>query len=133
MPVSDPHVTDNLEVDRLLRPVKLEVDANVEQADASSYPVHVTLEAVPPPSEFANGDIRSGLYRSNLFVNRANGINGVDGVNGRTDSEEELERQVVHCKYLVGCDGAHSWVRRSVYNALFVCLPESRPADEACF
>lgn len=94
---------DDLEVDRLLRPVKLEIDADIEQADASAYPIHVTLEAVPPPTEIANGDIKSGLYRSNLFGN---------GSNGHTDVDENLETQVVHCKYLVGCDGAHSWVRK---------------------
>jgi phenol 2-monooxygenase len=94
---------DDLGVDRLLRPVKLEIDADIEQADASAYPIHVTLEAVPPPTEIANGDIKSGLYRSNLFSN---------GSNGHTDVDENLETQVVHCKYLVGCDGAHSWVRK---------------------
>lgn len=103
---------DNLEVDRLLRPIKLEVDADVDQADSSMYPIHVTLEAVPAPAEIANGDITSGLYRSNLFVNGTSGAHESNGVNGHADPEEEFERQVVHCKYLVGCDGAHSWVRK---------------------
>lgn len=111
----------NVEVERLLRPIKLEVDEDIEDADASAFPIHVTLEHLPPPKEVANGDIRSGLYRSNLFVNGANGTNGthgtngtngVNGLHGHTDLHEELETEIVHCKYLIGCDGAHSWVRK---------------------
>jgi len=67
----------------------------------------VTLKKLPPPpeSEWANGDIKSGLYRSNLFTDES--TTAGNEVNGDHSAEE-----TVRCKYLVGCDGARSWVRK---------------------
>lgn len=75
--------------------------------DTSAYPITVTLKKLPPPAELANGDIKSGMYRSNLFVDESS--TAANDVNGDHSGEE-----VVKCKYLVGCDGARSWVRKNL-------------------
>jgi phenol 2-monooxygenase len=90
-----------LEVERLLTPVKMEVDAGA-LGDPAAYPVTVTLKRLPAPEEWANGDVKSGLYRSNLFADEGK----------KEEAEEEEETETVLCKYLVGCDGARSWVRK---------------------
>lgn len=97
---------DNLEVDRLLTPTSFSVD-EAALDDPSAYPVTVTLKSLPPPAEVANGDVKSGMYRSNLFVDESS--TAANDVNGNHSEEE-----TVHCKYLVGCDGARSWVRKSL-------------------
>jgi len=42
------------------------------------------------------------MYRSNLFATEENGVNGDD------TSDDE----VVNAKFVIGCDGARSWVRK---------------------
>lgn len=97
---------NGLEVDRLLEPTSLVVDEkNLGNPDA--FPVTVTLKRLPAPKELANGDVQSGMYRSNLFTDESQ-TKGND-VEGDHSGEE-----VVHCKYLVGCDGARSWVRKTL-------------------
>lgn len=97
---------NDLEVERLLTPTSMTVDES-KLNDPSAYPVTVTLKKLPPPAELANGDVKSGMYRSNLFVDESS--TAANNVDGSHDGEE-----TVNCKYLVGCDGARSWVRKSL-------------------
>ena len=96
---------DNLHVERLTMPESLEVDEE-KLADTSGYPITVTLKKLPPPKDWGNGDVKSGLYRSNLFAPEEAKPNGVNGHN------DEVE--TIQCKYVVGCDGARSWVRKYI-------------------
>lgn len=98
-------VIDNLEVERLMSPTSLIVDDN-KLSDTDAYPVTLTVKKLPPPKEFANGDVKSGMYRSNLFAHEE-ASNGPTTNGYHTEDEETL-----HCKYVVGCDGARSWVRK---------------------
>lgn len=84
-----------MHVERLLAPRALEVDEGQE------YPVRVELHSVPSPEGW---DVRSGLYRSNIRV---------DNSYARSETTSAVA-EIVRCKYLVGCDGAHSWVRRTI-------------------
>jgi len=92
---------NNVEVERLLQPVDLQVDRQ-KLDDSSSFPISVTVQTLPPPEQLGNGDVQSGLYRSNLFA---------------TEQPHEADRgaqEVIRCRYVVGCDGARSWVRRQL-------------------
>lgn len=84
--------TDDMTVERLLAPKDMKVE------EGKDYPVTVTLQSVSPPKEY---DVTNGTYRSNVRVD--------DGYTLRPDGDP---CEIVHCKYLVGCDGAHSWVRK---------------------
>ncbi|BEI87291.1 uncharacterized protein CcaverHIS019_0100090 [Cutaneotrichosporon cavernicola] len=97
---------NNLEVERLITPTSFKVD-EASLDDNAAYPITVTLKKLTPPAEWANGDVKSGMYRSNLFTDESQ--TAVNAVNADHSGEE-----TVHCKYLVGCDGARSWVRKNL-------------------
>lgn len=84
-----------MHVERLLAPRAMNV------VEGEEYPVRVELHSVPPPEGW---DVRSGLYRSNIRV---------DDSYSRSETTSAVS-EIVRCKYPVGCDGAHSWVRRSI-------------------
>lgn len=88
-------------------PTALRIDESCVD-DEDAYPVHVTLrhlteEEATPTQRLSN--LQDGLYRSNL-------------------SEDDTERllastvgageETIRAKYVVGCDGAHSWVRKTL-------------------
>lgn len=64
------------------------------------YPVTVELQDVALPEGW---DEKDGTYRSNVVD---------DSYSARIEDGQTCE--IVKCKYLVGCDGAHSWVRKQL-------------------
>ena len=76
-------------------------------SNPNAYPIKVTVKRVPLPK--SDGDERSGLYRSNLFTQDENIIR----TNGNGYHEDQ-EKEELHCRYVVGCDGARSWVRQQL-------------------
>ncbi|KAI5861686.1 putative phenol 2-monooxygenase [Durotheca rogersii] len=101
-----------LQVERAILPESLEVDAS-KVDDDSAHPVTVKLrhlsEEESTPQQQVNGSkVSDGLFRSSLVYE---------------DDEEDLIRksqsraetsEIVHAKYVIGCDGARSWTRRSL-------------------
>lgn len=97
-----------IKVERMVIPTSLSIDEQkIEDDDA--YPLTVTLrnlseEEATPTQRLSN--LRDGLFRSNL----AN-----DDVGSKIEKQNEQEdtrEEVVRAKYVVGCDGAHSWTRK---------------------
>ncbi|KAK3312728.1 phenol 2-monooxygenase [Apodospora peruviana] len=88
-------------VERPFLPESLEIGGDEE------YPVKVVLRKLPDdkagPEQFGH-KVQNGLYRQ--FEGDQNQQNGVDS------QEDSLE--VVRAKYVLGCDGAHSWVRKQL-------------------
>lgn len=93
-------------------PESLTIDESKVDDDAA-YPVTVKLrqlneeESTPPQAANAS-KVADGLFRSNLVQN---------------DDEDDLIRkskaragdsEIVHAKYVIGCDGARSWTRRQL-------------------
>ncbi|CAK7208794.1 hypothetical protein SCUCBS95973_000228 [Sporothrix curviconia] len=89
--------------------------------DATAYPVTVTLrhlsEAEATPTQMLSG-ARDGLFRSNLDPSDDTAIPprkthasdaGLSAASAAAEDEE-----VVQCKYVVGCDGAHNWTRKAL-------------------
>jgi phenol 2-monooxygenase len=77
----------------------------------SSHPITVTLSrlaSTKPPTE---ADLKSGLYRSNMFAPSEAPTAPTDG-QGR--DANVVAKEDVRCRYLVGCDGARSWVRKEL-------------------
>ncbi|MCJ1441242.1 MAG: hypothetical protein MMC23_001728 [Stictis urceolatum] len=105
----------DISVERGVLPESLSID-EAKVKDFSAYPITIKLrrlnedEATPAQGnshtvgEEAPAD---GLYRSNLA-----GDDTDDLLNKASDSGgcEEL----VHAKFMIGCDGAHSWTRRQL-------------------
>ncbi|KAI9860964.1 MAG: hypothetical protein M1830_006208, partial [Pleopsidium flavum] len=99
----------SIEVERGVLPVELELD-NSKVDDVNAYPVTVQVrhlgddEATP----VQNGtNVPDGLFRSNLAKDDTDDlIRRSRGKNGTTE--------VIRAKYMIGCDGAHSWTRRQL-------------------
>jgi len=102
-----------ISVERGVMPTKLELDeALVEDPDA--YPITITLrhlteeEATPKQTATsANGAaIEDGLFRSNMTADDTEDMIRKAELNNKANTVE-----VVKAKYVLGADGAHSWVR----------------------
>jgi phenol 2-monooxygenase len=76
-----------------------------DDVNSTEYPITVKLRHLP--TSVSNGtskeDSKSGLYRSNLFAT------DVRSAAPETDKEAD---EVISARYMVGCDGARSWVRK---------------------
>lgn len=105
------NLNPTLPIDRGVLAEALEIDQSAA-ADPNAYPVSVKLRHLP--LEEANATVgatsaagTSGLATSNLmgenweaYANRSNGLKG--------------QIETVQAKYVLGCDGAHSWVRSQI-------------------
>jgi phenol 2-monooxygenase len=103
-----PTTAGNLEVERAVRPFSLEIDkSKVDDPDA--YPVTVQLqhltEEEATPSQF--GPTADGLFRSYIF--KDDELDAKPRISPNAGNSE-----VVHAKYVLGCDGARSWTRTYV-------------------
>lgn len=100
-----------LQVERGVIAEKLEFDDKLA-ADPQAYPITVTLrtlgeEEANPSPVYGSAGIRDGLFRSNLAPDDWEDlINRSKAKAGKTD--------VVKAKYIIGCDGAHSWTRKQL-------------------
>ncbi|RYP15618.1 hypothetical protein DL765_005597 [Monosporascus sp. GIB2] len=104
--------TNSIQVERGVLPESLKID-ETKVDDDTAYPVtvklrHLTEEEATPQQQISGSRIEDGIFRSNL-MNR--------------DDEEDLIRksasrggscETVHAKYVIGCDGARSWTRRTL-------------------
>ncbi|KAJ9306197.1 hypothetical protein DTO217A2_4313 [Paecilomyces variotii] len=106
----------DITVERGVMPETLEIE-DVSPKDREAYPVKVTLrylseeEATPATahSTTKNGTVQSGLFRSNLTADDTEELLKAAQKSPRSGSTE-----VVRAKYVIGCDGAHSWIRRQL-------------------
>lgn len=100
-----------IKVERGVIPEEMVIqDADLE--DHSTYPVAVTVrylsedEATPP--QFGH-KTANGLFRSFLTTAEE------DDAHYRVpEGKEAGQRERIKCKYVIGCDGAHSWTRRQL-------------------
>lgn len=85
---------------------KLPIEMTIEDADANdteAYPVKVKVktlaETEAQPDQFGQ-KVANGLFRQ---------------FDGEADtSNEEGDIEVINAKYVIGCDGAHSWTRKQL-------------------
>ncbi|KAI1173793.1 FAD binding domain-containing protein [Nemania sp. FL0916] len=102
--------TQPLQVERMVVPTSLSINEDEVNND-DAYPVTVTLrhlqeEEATPTQQLSN--LSDGLFRSNLAKDDVASI--IEQSNNRSNIREE----VVKAKYVVGCDGAHSWTRKTL-------------------
>lgn len=101
-----------LVVERAILPLSIDLDEPLAE-DPSAYPITLKLrhlseeEAAPEQSIAGQGKAGDGLFRSNLSPD------DTEELTKRTSGMEGRE-EVVKAKYVIGCDGAHSWVRKQL-------------------
>ncbi|KAI1080402.1 FAD binding domain-containing protein [Whalleya microplaca] len=100
-----------LAVERMVQPTALAID-ETRVHDDDTYPVTVTLrrlaeDEATPVQRLSN--LADGMFRSNLA-----GDDGEEVLRARTGDGEVGEEEVVRARYVVGCDGAHSWTRKAL-------------------
>lgn len=99
-----------IKVERGVIPESLEIDeAKVEDTDA--YPITIKLrhltETTSRPSQPKGTTIQNGFWQSNLIEDDTEKI--LQKSQERSDTTE-----TVRAKYVIGCDGAHSWTRKQI-------------------
>ncbi|KAH6205231.1 hypothetical protein HBI42_165500 [Parastagonospora nodorum] len=105
------HSKGCLNVERGVLPESLHIADTCADHSADNYPItvqlrHLSEEEAKPAQSKASG-VSDGLFRSNLAED------DTDDLIGRS-REKEGQTEVVQAKYMVGCDGAHSWTRRQL-------------------
>ena len=99
----------NIEIERGVLPEELELDhSNLEDFDA--HPVNIKVkhlnddEATPAQT---GSNVPDGLFRSNLAKDDTDDLI-------RNSRGKEGSTEIIRSKYMIGCDGAHSWTRRQL-------------------
>lgn len=106
------HSHDQIRVERAVLPESLHIDQQA-CADHSpdNYPITVTLrhlsEQEATPLQSKASAVSDGLFRSNLADDDTDDLIA-------KSREKEGTTETVRARYLVGCDGAHSWTRRQL-------------------
>jgi len=103
----------DIRVERGILPESMKFDV-AKADDDDAYPIEVTLrhlteeEATPrAAATSANGSaVQDGLFRSNLTPDDTADLLAASKLKDKAGSVE-----TIRAKYVVGCDGAHSWVR----------------------
>ncbi|KAF2125226.1 hypothetical protein P153DRAFT_349644 [Dothidotthia symphoricarpi CBS 119687] len=103
------HSKDGIRVERAVLPESLHIDeAACDDHSPDNYPITVKLrhltedEAMPAQSK--GSGVGDGLFRSNLAEDDTEELIS-------KSREKEGSTETVRAKYMVGCDGAHSWTR----------------------
>ena len=98
-----------IEIERGILPEQLEID-HFKAEDDRAYPIKLKIrrlddnEANPDQSSVS---IPNGLFRSSLAKDDTDDLI-------RKNRGKEGTTEVISAKYMVGCDGAHSWTRRQL-------------------
>ncbi|KAF1344306.1 FAD binding domain protein [Delphinella strobiligena] len=103
----------DITVERGVLPISFEFDDS-KAADFEAYPITVTIkhlsETEATPQQHAPGNngkaIQDGLFRSNLAPDDTAELIRAANLHNKAN-----ETEVIKAKFMVGCDGAHSWVR----------------------
>merc|ERR1711939_22559 len=105
----------DIEVERGVLPESLTFDESKAE-DLDAYPIKVVLqhltdeEANPDQHAATNGTATSdGLFRSNMAADDTQELLKKASTNGKAGT-----RETVKAKYMIGCDGAHSWTRNQL-------------------
>ena len=99
----------DIQVERGVLPEQLDIDHSKAE-DLDAYPIRVRVrhlddDEATPFQQSTN--VPDGLFRSSLAKDDTDDlIRRSQGKNGTTE--------VIRTKYMIGCDGAHSWTRRQL-------------------
>ena len=99
----------DIRVERGVLPESLSLDKSKAE-DNEAYPItiklrHLTEEEATPAQNLTS--VPDGLFRSSLAKDDTDDLL-------RSGQDKQGQTETVHAKYMIGCDGAHSWTRRQL-------------------
>lgn len=97
------HGNSDIDVERLKEPVRLEIDELLVRSK-HRYPIAAEIQCV---------ELNHTVQAMGIASRAGQGPRGSLEVRKPSvdDREEGFNGELIHCKYMIGCDGAHSWVR----------------------
>ncbi|KAB8290040.1 hypothetical protein EYC80_010366 [Monilinia laxa] len=106
----------NIRVERGVLPERFTFD-ETKVEDPNAYPIEVILQHLKdsqsnPEQDQATADgasVSDGLFRSNMAADDTEELLNKAHKNGLAGTSEKIK-----AKYMIGCDGAHSWTRRQL-------------------
>ena len=106
------HSKDTLRVERAVLPESLHIaEDRVDDHSPDNYPVTVQLryltEDEAKPAQSKGSGVKDGLFRSNLAEDDTEDLIA-------NSKQKQGSTETVKAKYVVGCDGAHSWTRKQL-------------------
>ncbi|KAL5113249.1 hypothetical protein ACEQ8H_008889 [Pleosporales sp. CAS-2024a] len=105
------HSKGTLRVERAVLPESLHIAEGCEDHSPDNYPITVQLrhltEEEATPAQSKSSSVNDGLFRSNLADDDTDDLIAAS-------REKAGQSEIVHARYMVGCDGAHSWTRRQL-------------------
>ncbi|KAI4609287.1 hypothetical protein J4E80_008536 [Alternaria sp. BMP 0032] len=106
------HSKDTLRVERAVLPESLHIaEDRVDDHSPDNYPVTVQLryltEDEAKPAQSKGSGVNDGLFRSNLAEDDTEDLIA-------NSQQKQGSTEIVKAKYVVGCDGAHSWTRKQL-------------------
>ncbi|GAA6033167.1 hypothetical protein JCM8097_002978 [Rhodosporidiobolus ruineniae] len=109
------HSVGQIVPERCMLPESLTIDESLVD-DLSAYPIsvqvrHLSDEEASPDAykgDDKNGGTRSGLFRSSLLSAAE------EEALYKKQQDRPTQIETIQARFLVGCDGAHSWTRRSL-------------------
>ncbi|KGU20721.1 hypothetical protein MGK_06133 [Candida albicans P57055] len=109
-----------IQIERPLLPVSINVkEENEGKSNIDDYPVEVKVVKVSSeearPEQYGNKNVANGLFRQFDGDQDKSYKEKPASEEEEEDGEvEEEDCEIIHTKYVVGCDGAHSWVRKQL-------------------
>jgi phenol 2-monooxygenase len=104
----------DISVSRGVLPESLSIDESIVE-DPDAYPITVQLrhltEEEAMPAQQKGSSVEDGLFRSNLVEDDTADLIG-------KSRENEGKVETIKAKYMIGCDGAHSWTRGQIGSEL---------------
>lgn len=102
----------DIHVERRILPVALAVD------EGQPYPVNITLqhltdEEAPPAQSRSHSRDDSGRLPPDDFFRKQVQCDSLGPLLQQVSNRKATE-EVVHAKYVIGCEGAHSWTRKQL-------------------
>lgn len=105
-----------VKVERGVLPTAISLDQSLVE-DQDAYPITINLrhlsEEEAKPAQTATSSngvaVQDGLFRSNLAPDDTEDMINASKLNAKANKEETIK-----AKYVLGADGAHSWVRKQL-------------------
>ncbi|KAG2413132.1 hypothetical protein HFD88_010691 [Aspergillus terreus] len=102
----------DIDVERGMLPISFNFEDD-KAGDFDAYPITVTLQSLSEqeatPEQSGGSAVNDGLFRSNLSPDDT-----ADLLDAAKLSARAGQTELVKAKFMVGCDGAHSWVRKQL-------------------